>query len=76
MTDNIEEIVGSLSLNHILIAILEQQKKIIIPTTSFLDAGKTDKELVIDYDNDGPSFIIGLREKGHTHDDGTTHSHD
>jgi hypothetical protein len=34
-----------------------------VPTLKFLDAAQTDKELVIDYDEDGPSFTFSLRDK-------------
>lgn len=63
MTDNPEDIIQSVSINQILIAILEEHDKITIPTIKFLDAANTDKELVIDYDEEGPSFTFSLRDK-------------
>ena len=63
MTDDIEGIVESVSINQILVAILEEHGKIIVPTLKFLDAAKVDKELVIDYDEAGPSFTFSLRGK-------------
>lgn len=63
MTDNLEGVIQSVSINQILVSILEEHGKITVPTTRFLDAAKTDKELVIDYDEEGPSFTFSLRDK-------------
>ena len=63
MTEDVEGIIQSVSINQILIAILEEQGKVTVPTMRFLDAANTDKELVIDYDEAGPSFTFSLREK-------------
>ena len=63
MTDNVEGIIKSVSINQILVAILEDKGKITVPTIKFLEAAKTDKELVIDYDEEGPSFTFSLRDK-------------
>ena len=51
----------SISINHILIAILEEHGKITVSTLKFLDAQKEGKELVVDYNEDGPSFTFSLR---------------
>ena len=63
MTDNTDSLMQSISLNQILVAILEEQGKVSVPTLKFLDAQKENKELVVDYDEDGPSFIFSLRSK-------------
>jgi len=63
MTDEVEGIIANVSINQILVGILEEYGKLTVPTLKFLDAGKTEKELVIDYDGDGPSFTFSLREK-------------
>ena len=63
MTDNIEGLIQSVSINQVLVAILEEYQKLTVPTLRFLDASKTDKDLVIDYDEDGPSFTFSLRDK-------------
>ena len=63
MTDDIEGLVTSISMNQVLVAILEEQGKITIPTLKFLDVNVSNKELVIDYDEAGPSFTFSLREK-------------
>jgi hypothetical protein len=46
-----------------LVAILEEHGSVTVPTIKFLDAAKTDKELVIDYDETVPSFTFSLRDK-------------
>jgi hypothetical protein len=63
MTDDIEGLVTSISMNQVLVAILEEHGKLTVPTLRFLDANVDNKELVIDYDELGPSFTFSLREK-------------
>ncbi len=63
MTNDIEGLVTSISINQVLVAILEEHGKIVVPTLRFLDAAATEKELVIDYDENGPSFTFSLRDK-------------
>jgi hypothetical protein len=63
MTDDIEGLVASISMNQVLVAILEEHGKIVVPTLRFLDANVSNKELVIDYDETVPSFTFSLREK-------------
>ena len=63
MTDDIQGLVTSISINQVLVAVLEEYGKLTVPTLRFLDAGASEKELVIDYDEEGPSFTFSLREK-------------
>ena len=63
MTDDLEGLITSISMNQVLVAILEEHKKITIPTLRFLDVNVSNKELVIDYDETDPSFTFSLREK-------------
>jgi hypothetical protein len=63
MTEDIEGLVTSISMNQVLVAILEEHGKIVVPTLRFLDANVSNKELVIDYDETAPSFTFSLREK-------------
>jgi len=62
MTQDIEGLVTSISMNQVLVAILEEHGKIVVPTLRFLDADVGNKELVIDYDEEGPSFTFSLRD--------------
>jgi len=62
MTEDIEGLVTSISMNQVLVAILEEHGKLVVPTLRFLDANVSNKELVIDYDETGPSFTFSLRD--------------
>ena len=63
MTDDIQGLVTSISINQVLVAVLEEYEKLTVTTLRFLDAGASEKELVIDYDEEGPSFTFSLRDK-------------
>ena len=62
MTQDIEGLVTSISINQVLVAVLEEYGKLTVPTLRFLEAGCTEKELVIDYNEEDPSFTFSLRE--------------
>jgi hypothetical protein len=62
MTQDIEGLVSSISINQVLVAILEEYGKLTVPTLKFLDAKTSEKELVIDYNEEDPSFTFSLRE--------------
>jgi hypothetical protein len=63
MIEDVEGLVTSISMNQVLVAILEEHGKLVVPTLRFLDVNVSNKELVIDYDEIGPSFTFSLREK-------------
>jgi hypothetical protein len=63
MTEDVEGLITSISMNQVLVAILEEHKKITVPTLRFLEANTTSKELIIDYDETIPSFTFSLRDK-------------
>jgi hypothetical protein len=63
MTEDIDSLVQSISMNQVLVALLEEYGKLTVPTLKFLDVDIKNKELVIDYDEDGPSFTFSLRDK-------------
>ena len=63
MTEDVEGLVTSISMNQVLVAILEEHGKLTVPTLRFLDVNVSNKELVIDYDETGPSFTFSLRER-------------
>jgi hypothetical protein len=56
-----EEIIQSMSLNKILVAILEHNGSITVPTSKFVDAQHENRELVVDYDDESKSFTFSLR---------------
>jgi hypothetical protein len=63
MTEDIEGLVTSISLNQVLVAVLEEYGRLTVPTLKFLESKADEKELVIDYDENGPSFTFSLRDK-------------
>jgi hypothetical protein len=63
MTEDIEGLIQSVSINQVLVSILEEYGKLTVPTLKFLDAVNIDKELVISYDEEPPSFTFSLRDK-------------
>jgi hypothetical protein len=58
-----QDIFASLNVSKILVAILEIQKEISIPSASFINAATEDKELQVDYDSDGQSFKFKLKDR-------------
>jgi hypothetical protein len=59
--EDVEGLITSISMNQILVALLEEHGKLTVQTLRFLDANVSNKELVIDYDEDNPSFTFSLR---------------
>lgn len=58
-----EEIIQSLSLNKILVALLEEYGTLEVKTDKFVNAKNEDKELVVDYDDQNLTFKFSLRNK-------------
>lgn len=58
-----EDIIKSMSLNKILIALLEQYGSLSVPTVKFVEAANEDKELVVEYDDTDFTFKFSLRSK-------------
>ena len=58
-----EEIIQSMSLNKILVALLEEHGMLSVPTTRFVEAASEDKELVVEYDDTDFTFKFSLRSK-------------
>ena len=52
-----------MSLNKILVALLEVYGSLSVPTTKFVDAANEDKELVVEYDDQNFMFKFSLRGK-------------
>ena len=63
MTDDIESLIASISINQVLVAILQEHGRLSVPTLKFLDAKDNNSELIIDYDEEIPSFTFSLRDK-------------
>jgi hypothetical protein len=63
VTEEVNEIIASLNVNKVLVALLETVGEIAVPSLTFLEAANSDKGLVIEYDEDLSSFIFKLGEK-------------
>jgi hypothetical protein len=63
VTEDINEIIASININNVLAAILKEYGKLTVPVLDFLNAEDINKELVIDYDEEGPSFTFSLGDK-------------
>ena len=69
MTDDAKDILTSISLSKVLVAILESLGEVKVPTLSFLQADNDKKEIVMEYDEEGPSFTFKLKEKDENRSD-------
>jgi hypothetical protein len=58
-----QDIFASLNVSKILVAILEMQNEITIPSDLFINAATIDKELQVDYDSENQSFKFKLKGK-------------
>lgn len=62
MTENLNEMTGSVSINKILVAILNKYGTVEIPTLEYIDTQFENTEIVMQYDDgDVPSFIFSVR---------------
>ena len=62
-SQNIDDLISSISLNQILMSILDEHKNLSVQTNKFFEAKYLKKELVIKYDESVPSFVFSLRDK-------------
>jgi hypothetical protein len=58
-----EDFLADLNLSQLLVAILEEVGTVEIPTTKFMNASFENKEIVVNYDDEIPSFTFSLRDK-------------
>lgn len=56
-----EDVIAALSLNRVLIGIIESQGKISVDVETLLNAKVDEKELVVDYDEEASTFTFSLR---------------
>jgi hypothetical protein len=56
-----EDIIESMSLNKILIALLEEHGSLSVPTTKLVNAENVNKELLVEYDDQDLTFKFSLR---------------
>lgn len=60
-----QEIFAQLNITKILLAILEVQKEITVPTSVMVSSNnqEEDKELQVDYNSDNQTFVFKLKDK-------------
>jgi hypothetical protein len=63
MTENIDDLAVSLNINKVLVSILETMGSVSVSTSTFMDAGNSDKELVVEYDEESLSLTFSLKGK-------------
>ena len=51
-----------MSLNKILVALLEEHGTLSVPTLRFVNAQNVDKQLVVEYDDQDLTFKFSLRD--------------
>lgn len=52
-----------LNLSQLLVSILDTVGSVEIPTVKFMNSSFENKEIVVDYDDEVPSFTFSLRDK-------------
>lgn len=55
-----EDIIQSMSLNKILVALLEEHGSLSVSTDKFVNAANDDKQLVVEYDDENLTFKFSL----------------
>ena len=61
---DINDVQASLTASKVLVAILETLGEVRVETKTLVGAENTDKELIVDYDENGPCFIFRLPRQG------------
>jgi hypothetical protein len=61
---DINAVQASLTASKVLVAILETLGEVRVETKTLVGAENKDKELIVDYDENGPSFIFRLPRPG------------
>jgi len=60
---DVNEIQAQLTASKVLVAVLETLGKVHVPTATLISATNEDKELLVDYNPDGPEFIFSVFDR-------------
>jgi hypothetical protein len=60
---DINEIQAQLTASKVLVAVLETLGTVRVPTAKLISATNEDKELLVDYNPDGPEFIFSVFDR-------------
>lgn len=63
MKDNIEDVIASIKVEQVLVAILNTVGEVKVPTEEFFKTNNDDYEMIMSYDDEVPSFIFSVRNK-------------
>lgn len=63
MTESVEDIIASVKVEQVLISILNTIGEVKVSTDKFLEANGNNYELVMSYDDEGPSFTFSVKDK-------------
>jgi hypothetical protein len=66
---DINQVQAQLTASKVLVAILETLGQVRVETKTLVGAENKDKELVVDYDENGPAFIFRLNAPEHTNEE-------
>jgi hypothetical protein len=58
-----EDFLADLNLSQLLVSILETVGTVEVPTAKFMNTSFENKEIVVSYDDEIPSFTFSLRDK-------------
>jgi hypothetical protein len=61
---DVNQVQASLTASKVLVAILETLGEVRVETKTLVGAENKDKELIVDYDENGPAFIFRLPRPG------------
>jgi len=61
---DVNQIQAQLTASKVLVAILETLGEVRVETKTLVGAENKDKELIVDYDENGPAFIFRLPRPG------------
>ena len=57
---DVNAVQASLTASKVLVAILETLGSVRVETKTLVEANNKDKQLIVDYDEEGPAFIFRL----------------
>ena len=60
---DVNEIQAQLTASKVLVAVLETLGKVHVPTSTLVAATNEDKELLVDYNPEGPEFIFSVFDR-------------
>jgi hypothetical protein len=60
---DVNEIQAQLTASKVLVAVLETLGKVRVPTANLISATNEDKELLVDYNPEGPEFIFSVFDR-------------